>query len=107
VVLIPYAFTISSQSEKLISTVAMIILLIGMHLGLERLSDDRKMPKIFLNYQQTKNIEIQSKTLLLAILFLAIISLLFLSLKFVGSQRNEVIFNEFYCPNTLVKTMHF
>jgi len=97
VVLIPYAFTISSQSEKLIATIATIILVTGIHLGLESLSDVRKMSKKqILNYQKRKNIETQTKTLLFAILFLAIISLLFFALKFFGSQRNEALYNEFF-----------
>ena len=75
----------------------MIILVAGIQLGLESLSDITKMSKKEIKkYQERKNIKIQSKYILFAIIFLAIISLLFFSLKFIGSKRNESIFNDFF-----------
>lgn len=95
--LIFYAFKISSQSENLVATIGMIILVAGIQLGLESLSDITKMSKKEIKkYQVRKNVKIQSKYILSAIIFLAIISLLFFSLKFIGSKRNESIFNEFF-----------
>ena len=97
VFLIIYAFKIISHPESLINTISIIIFISGIHLGLESLSDVSKMSKKQIKkFQKRKNITTQTKTLLIAILVLAIISLLFFSLKFIGSERNENLFNEFF-----------
>ena len=95
--LIFYAFKVSAQSEKLVATIGMIILVAGIQLGLESLSDITKMSKREIErYREQKNVKLRSKYILSAIIFLAIISLLFFSLKFIGSKKNESIFNEFF-----------
>ncbi len=95
--LIIYAFRIISQPENLINTIGIIIFISGIHLGLESLSDVSKMSKKQIKkFQEIKNATTQTKTLLIAIVILAIISLLFFSLKFIGSERNENLFNEFF-----------
>lgn len=95
--LIIYAFNVSAQSEKLVSTIGILILVTGIQLGLDSLSDVTKMSeKEIKRYQERKSITIQFKSILIAILFFSTISLLFFSLKFIGSTRNESIFNAFF-----------
>ena len=95
--LIIYAFTIISQPENIIDTIGMLLLVAGIQLGLESLSDVAKMSqKEIKKYQIRKNVNPQAKLIYLSILILAIISLLFLSLKFFGSTRNELVFKGFF-----------
>ena len=95
--LIMYAFTVGSQPEILIATIGKLILVAGIYLGLESLSDVTKMSKKEIKmYQVRKNIKTQSTLIFISIAVLAIISMLFFSLKLFGSTRNETLFNEFF-----------
>lgn len=95
--LIFYAFTISSQPENIVNTIGMLLLVAGIQLGLESLSDVKKMSqKEIKKYQERKNVKIQAKVIYFSILILAVISLLFFSLKFFGSERNKTMFNAFF-----------
>lgn len=92
-----YAFTLSSQPEKLIAAIGTLLLVAGIYLGLESLSDVSRMSeKEIGNFQAKQNIKVQAGYIYSAIIILAIFSLLFFSLKFLGSERNEIIFNAFF-----------
>lgn len=92
--LIIYAFV--ALPENLISIIGTIIFLAGIQMGLESLSDIEKMSekeKTF--YANSKYVKTQNSILLAVIILLAIISLLFLSLKFVFPSKGS-LFNAFF-----------
>ncbi len=90
-------YCLCSIPDNLVAYIGIIIFITGIHLGLDSLSDIERMPlterKRFQNSNYASRL---SKFILLAIITLVLISLLFFSLKFIGSTRNELLFNEFF-----------
>lgn len=81
--------------ENLISIIGIIIFLVGIHMGLDSLSDMEKMSEKEKNfYRNIKYVKKQRIIILSSIVVLVIISLLFLSLKFIFPSNP--LFNDFF-----------
>ncbi|MDX5585443.1 MAG: hypothetical protein QNK20_11070 [Aureibaculum sp.] len=81
--------------ENLISIIGIIVFLVGIHMGLDSLSDMEKMSEKEKNfYRNIKYVKNQRIIVLSSIVVLVIISLLFLSLKFIFPSKP--LFNDFF-----------
>lgn len=92
--LIVYCFAV--MPDNLISLIGIIIYLSGIQLGLESLSDVEQMSdKEIERFQDPDVLKVQSRILFIGIAVLAVISILFMSLKFVFGARPvfEELFN--------------
>ncbi len=95
IILILYCFI--ALPEDLVSVIGIIVFIAGIQIGLDSLSDIEKMSKKEQErFRGSKYVNLQIKFIFFGIIVLAMVSLLFLSLKFFGSARNEVLFNEFF-----------
>jgi len=93
--LIIYSFFV--LPENLVSIIGIIIFITGIQMGLESLSDVEKMSlKEQKRFKDNKYVKKKSNIILSSILVLAIISLVFLSLKFVFTSKNTLLYNEFF-----------
>jgi hypothetical protein len=83
--------------DNIISTIGIIIFLMGIHMGLDSLSDMGEMSEKEKNfYRNVKYVNTQSTIIFSSIIITVIISLLFISLKFVFSSENRSLFNELF-----------
>ena len=81
--------------ENLISIIGIILFLLGIHMGLDSLSDmDKMSEKEMKLFSDIKRVKFLSIIILSSIIVTAIISLFFLSLKFIFPSKP--LFNEFF-----------
>ena len=95
IILILYCFIV--LPENLVRIIGIILFIAGIWLGLDSLSDISKMPqKEVIRYNNIKYVKQQSIAIISTIIVLVLISFLFLSLKFVFTSKNTLLFDDFF-----------
>lgn len=95
IILILYCFIV--LPENLVRIIGIILFIAGIWLGFDSLSDISKMPqKEVIRYNNTNYVKQQSIAIISTIIVLVLISFLFLSLKFVFTSKNTLLFNDFF-----------
>jgi len=95
IALILYSFIVIP--DNLITIISIIIFITGIYLGFDSLSSVEKMSAKQIELFNTSNLAaFHIKIVLVAIIFLVIISTTFMLLKFVFPAKSSVIFNDFF-----------
>ena len=97
VVIILTLYSFINRPENLISIVGLITFLAGIQMGLDSLSDVKKLSlKEQKRYKDKLFVKIQRRFILFSIAVLFLISTMFISLKFIFPSSNHDLFNEFF-----------